>query len=213
MTADNMTVPMTINADKRGGSFGPLYSKDSVYNDSVWVDTSHLVVGLDGNSETRTVTIERGRYTALQIANMIRYGNPSFLLFSATTINTALGLGTTSNQYAIANWNSTTNTRKDLFLPSNSGTYILKATDAGAFGNAYEFSTLNAVGLFHVTLSVQSTNLCIIAYKGNSAFGVNVPAMNSSSGYFVFKNEENTELPTTSILDAESDLPEHPRLQ
>ena len=54
MTAENMNVPMTINADKRGGSFGPLYSKDSVYNDSVWVDTSHIVVGLDGYSETRT---------------------------------------------------------------------------------------------------------------------------------------------------------------
>ena len=59
MTAENMNVPMTINDDKRGGSFGQLYSKDSVYNDSVWVDTSHLVVGLDGYSETRTVTIER----------------------------------------------------------------------------------------------------------------------------------------------------------
>ena len=54
----------TINADKRGGSFGPLYSKDAVYNDSVWIDTSHIVVGLDGYSETRTVTIERGSYTA-----------------------------------------------------------------------------------------------------------------------------------------------------
>ena len=202
MTAENMNVPMTINDDKRGGSFGPLYSKDSVYNDSVWVDTSHIVVGLDGYSETRTVTIERGRYTALQITNMILYGNPSFLLFSATTINTAIALGTTSNQYAIANWNSTTNTRKDLFLPSNSGTYILKATDTGAFGKEYTFNELNAVGLFHEALGVESTNLCLIAYKGNSAFGVNVPAMNISSGYFVFRNEENTELPTTSILDS-----------
>ena len=30
MTAANMNVPMTTNADKRGGSFGPLYSKDCV---------------------------------------------------------------------------------------------------------------------------------------------------------------------------------------
>ena len=74
MTAENMNVPMTINADKRGGSFGPLYSKDSVYNDSVWVDTSHLVVALDGYSKTRTVTIERGFYTALRIAELIRDG-------------------------------------------------------------------------------------------------------------------------------------------
>ena len=49
---------------------------------------------------------------------------------------------------------------------------------------------------------MQSTNLCLIAYNGNSAFGVNVPAMNNSSGYFVFKNETNTEVPTTSILDS-----------
>ena len=49
--------------------------KDSVYNDSVWVDTSHLVVGLDGYSEKKkTVTIERGRYTALRIAELIRDG-------------------------------------------------------------------------------------------------------------------------------------------
>ena len=74
MTAENMNVPMTINDDKRGGSFGPLYSKDSVYNDSVWVDTTHLVVGLDGYSETRTVTVERGFYSALQIVQMIATG-------------------------------------------------------------------------------------------------------------------------------------------
>ena len=98
MTAENMNVPMTINADKRGGSIGPLYSKDSVYNDSVWVDTTHFVLSYEEYEKTSTVTIERGRYTALQIANMIRYGNPSFLLFSATTINTAIGLGNTSNQ-------------------------------------------------------------------------------------------------------------------
>ena len=136
------------------------------------------------------------------VLNMDENGNPSFLLFSATTINATIGLGTTSNQYAIANWNSTTSSRKDLYLPSNSGTYILKGVEAGAFGIQYSFNELNAVGLFHDTLGVQSTNLCLIAYKGNSAFGVNVPAMNNSSGYFVFKNEENTELPTTSILDA-----------
>ena len=45
-----------------------------MYNDSVWVDTTHLVVGLDGYSETKTVTIERGVYSALQIANMIATG-------------------------------------------------------------------------------------------------------------------------------------------
>ena len=133
------------------------------------------------------------------VLNMDEDGNPSFLLFSAATINTAIGLGTTSNQYAIANWNSTTSTRKDLYLPSNSGTYILKGVEAGAFGIQYSFNELNAVGLFHDTLGVQSTNMCLIAYKDNTAYGVTVPAMGVSSGYFVFKNNE---VPTTNILDS-----------
>ena len=129
-------------------------------------------------------------------------GEPSFSTFSKSTISTELGFGNTSNKYAIVNWNSTISSHTNLFLPDQSGTYILKATDAGAFGNEYTFNELNAVGLFHEALGVESTNLSIIAYKGNSAFGVNVPAMNNSSGYFVFKNEENTELPTTSILNS-----------
>ena len=82
-----------------------------------------------------------------------------------------------------------------LDLPS-SGKYVLNMDEDGV----PSFNELNATGLFHDALGVQSTTLSLIAYKGNSAFGVNVPAMNSSSGYFVFKNEENTELPTTSIL-------------
>ena len=136
------------------------------------------------------------------VLNMDEDGNPSFLLFSAATINTAIGLGTTSNQYAIVNWNSTTSTRKDLYLPSNSGTYILKGVEAGAFGIQYSFNELNAVGLFHDTLGVQSTNMCLIAYKDNTAYGVTVPAMGVSSGYFVFKKETNNEVPTTNILDS-----------
>ena len=72
MTAENMSVPMTINNDKRGGSFGPLYSKDSVYNDSVWIDTTHLVLSYEGYEKTSSVTIERGSYSALQIAQTDR---------------------------------------------------------------------------------------------------------------------------------------------
>ena len=137
------------------------------------------------------------------LLNMDENGGPSFSTIDATTINTALGLGNTSNKYAIANWNSTTSTRKDLILPEQSGTYILKGTEAGAFGIQYTFDTLNASTLFNGALGVQSTNLCLIAYKGNSAYGVTVPAMGVSSGYFVFKNETNTEVPTTSILDSD----------
>ena len=196
-------------------------------NDFTWVDASSLESEefttldnsyfKDSNSQAITIATQgtipyfvnnnsfgeldlpgSGKY----VLNMNEDGVPSFSTIDATTINTALGLDNTSNKYVIANWNSTTSTRKDLFLPDQSGTYILKATDAGAFGKEYSFSTLNASTLFHDTLGVQSTNLCLIAYKGNSAFGVNVPEMNNSSGYFVFKNETNTEVPTTSILDS-----------
>ena len=44
----------------------------TVYNDSGWVDTSHILVGLDGYSDTKTVTIERGSYSALAIVYLIR---------------------------------------------------------------------------------------------------------------------------------------------
>ena len=127
-------------------------------------------------------------------------GEPSFSTFSKSTINTELGFGNTSNKYAIVNWNSTISSHTNLFLPDEPGTYILKATDAGAFGNTYEFSELSAAGLFHDALDIQSTTLSLIAYKGNTALGVTVPAMNSSSGYFVFKNEVNNEVPRTSVL-------------
>ena len=136
------------------------------------------------------------------VLNMDENGVPSFSTIDATTINTAIGLGTTSNKYAIANWNSTTSTRTNLFLPDQSGTYILKGVEAGAFGIQYTFETLNASTLFHDTLGVQSTNMCLIAYKDNTAYGVTVPAMGVSSGYFVFKKETNNEVPTTSVLDA-----------
>ena len=196
-------------------------------NDFTWVDASSLESEefttldnsyfKDSNSQAITIATQgtipyfvnnnsfgkldlpgSGKY----VLNMDEDGNPSFLLFSAATINTALGLGTTSNKHAIANWNSTTSTRKDLFLPDQSGTYILKATDAGAFGNEYTFDTLNASTLFNGALGVQSTNLCLIAYKDNTAYGVTVPAMGVSSGYFVFKKETNNEVPTTNILDS-----------
>ena len=134
------------------------------------------------------------------LLNIEENGEPSFSTFSKSTINTTLGFGNTSNKYAIVNWNSTISSHTNLFLPDEPGAYILKATDAGAFGNEYSFSELNAAGLFHDTLDIQSTTLSLIAYKGNTALGVTVPAMNSSSGYFVFKNEVNNEVPRTSVL-------------
>ncbi|CBK21829.2 uncharacterized protein [Blastocystis hominis] len=188
-------------------------------NDFTWVDSGAVVPDQpeefttldnsyfkDSNSQAITIAtrgtipyfVNNSTFGGLDLPGSGKYllnieddGEPSFSTFSKSTISTELGFGNTSN-----------NSHTNLFLPDQSGTYILKATDAGAFGNTYEFSELNAVGLFHEALGVESTNLSIIAYKGNSAFGVDVPAMNSSSGYFVFKNEKNTELPTTSILNS-----------
>ena len=199
-------------------------------NDFTWVDSGAVVPDQpeefttldnsyfkDSNSQAITIAtrgtipyfVNNSTFGGLDLPGSGKYllnieddGEPSFSTFSKSTISTELGFGNTSNKYAIVNWNSTISSHTNLFLPDQSGTYILKATDAGAFGNEYSFSELNAAGLFHDTLDIQSTNLCLIAYKGNSAFGVDVPAMNSSSGYFVFKNEKNTELPTTSILNS-----------
>ena len=138
------------------------------------------------------------------LLNMDENGEPSFSTLDATTINTALGLNNTSNKYVIANWNSTTSTRTNLVLPDQSGVYILKATSAGAFGNQYTFATMNASGLFHEILGVQSNNMCLIAYKGSSAYGVTVPAPSASSGYYVFKKTPNTDVPTTAMLDQDA---------
>ena len=93
-------------------------------------------------------------------------GEPSFSTFSKSTISTELGFGNTSNKYAIVNWNSTISSHTNLFLPDQSGTYILKATDAGAFGYEYTFNELNAVGLFHEALGVESTNLKYYCLQG-----------------------------------------------
>ena len=45
-----------------------------MYNDSVWVDTLHIVVGLEGYGETKTVTIERRTYSASEIVSKIATG-------------------------------------------------------------------------------------------------------------------------------------------
>ena len=55
-------------------SIGPWYSKDCVHHSRVFVDTTHIVVGLEGYDKTVDVTIPRGEYTALAIAQMITKG-------------------------------------------------------------------------------------------------------------------------------------------
>ena len=43
-----------------GSSINPWYSKDCVHHSRVFVDTTHLVVGLEGYDKTVDVTILRG---------------------------------------------------------------------------------------------------------------------------------------------------------
>ena len=62
---------MPINGDKRDGSIGPWYSKDCVYQDEVYIDTTHIEVALEGQSETVSVKISRDVHTARTIAQMI----------------------------------------------------------------------------------------------------------------------------------------------
>ena len=45
-----------------------------MYNDRVWVDTSHIVLSYEGYEKTSSVTIERGFYSAMRIAEVIRDG-------------------------------------------------------------------------------------------------------------------------------------------
>ena len=71
ITSNNTSKLVSVNGDKRGGWIGPWYAKDSVYHTSVLIDSTHIVVGLDGYNETASVTIPRGDYSAMSIANMI----------------------------------------------------------------------------------------------------------------------------------------------
>ena len=74
IASNNPSELVSVNGDKRGGWIGPWYSKDSVYHNSVLIDSTHIVVGLDDYNETATVTIPRGDYSAISIANMIVAG-------------------------------------------------------------------------------------------------------------------------------------------
>ena len=51
-----------------------VFKGQCVYHTSVLIDSTHMVVGLDGYNETVSVTIPRGDYSAMPIANMIVAG-------------------------------------------------------------------------------------------------------------------------------------------
>ena len=192
----------TLSWSQQGDSLTSLnntYFKDS-NSQAITIATQGTIPYFTSNSTFGELDLPgSGKY----VLNMDEDGNPSFSTLDESTIFTALDIGNPLFPDIIVKWNSITSTCSTLYLPNQSGTYILTAENDDVLGGtSYNFSTLNASTLFHDTLGVQSTNLCLIAYKGNSAFGVNVPEMNNSSGYFVFKNETNTEVPTTSILDS-----------
>ena len=62
----NNTPELVVN----GFSIGPWYSKDCMYHDEVYIDTSNFTLGIRGNGEV-PYTISRGKYTAVEIVNMI----------------------------------------------------------------------------------------------------------------------------------------------
>ena len=65
ITSDN-TGDLVVN----GSSIGPWYSKDCVYHDEVYIDTSNFTIGIRGY-DVVPYTIPRGKYTADEIVNMI----------------------------------------------------------------------------------------------------------------------------------------------
>ena len=74
MISENMNVSVDINADKRGGSIGPWYSKDGVINDGVFLDSTNLVLSYEGYEKTSSLTITRGYHSALDIAQIVANG-------------------------------------------------------------------------------------------------------------------------------------------
>ena len=61
-----------MNGDKRGEWIGPWYSKDCAYHDEVYIDTSNFTIEIKDYGEVPN-TIPRGRYSALEIMNMIAH--------------------------------------------------------------------------------------------------------------------------------------------
>ena len=192
----------TLSWSQQGDSLTSLnnsFFKDS-NNQAISIGAQGTIPYFVNNSTFAPLNLPtEGKYVLI----MGKSGEPSFATFDDYLITTALGITSTSGRCAILNWNSTSGKHVDLTLPNNSGVYILKATDdSNTSSIVYNFNSLNASTLFHDSLGVQSTNMCLIAYKDNTAYGVTVPAMGVSSGYFVFKKETNNEVPTTNILDS-----------
>ena len=61
---------MFVSVDKRGGLMGLWYSKDCVYHEEVYIDSIHIVAGLEGYTKTVSQLILQGVYTARSILQM-----------------------------------------------------------------------------------------------------------------------------------------------
>ena len=70
ITSNNTSELVCVNGDKRGGWMGPWYSKDCVYEEEVYIDTTNFTLGIRDYGEV-PYTIPRGKYTAEEIVNMI----------------------------------------------------------------------------------------------------------------------------------------------
>ena len=102
ITLNNTSELMTMNDDHRSGSIGPWYGCDCIYHDEVFIDTTHIVVGLDGYSETASVTIPRGEYTGISLVNMIKDGFNSidgYQVFTREENGGTIVLGPRSNLF------------------------------------------------------------------------------------------------------------------
>ena len=113
------------------------------------------------------------------------------------------GYNNTSNKYLLTNWNSTTSNHRTLALPDTSGYYMLcyKPLSEGDISTADNFMEITANALFTNVLGINSTQKSVIAYSGNSAHGLSLPA---ESGYAALYNFTGTAMPVFHILDAEA---------
>lgn len=60
-----------LHSDKRGGSMNPWYAKDCVFNNDVYIESTNIVLGIEGFTERSILSLSRKWYGALAMANSI----------------------------------------------------------------------------------------------------------------------------------------------
>ena len=122
-----------------------------------------------------------------------RDSGPSLEALTKPVIFEALELTSTSDWYAIPNWNSDKSDSKDLFLPSKPGTFFLSADS----NNDFLFNKVTPRSLFHEALGIGSDGQRIVTYCDNAAYGLSLP---TTAGYATFKVESSNESPILTNL-------------